>query len=448
VSRLLSWVLNAVYLTLLVVASPLILWAAIRKGKYREGFAEKLWGQVPDRQSDRPCVWIHAVSVGEVHLLATTLCELTRRRPELEIVLSTTTKTGHDLARRKYGEQHSVFYCPLDFRWAVRRAMRRVRPNLFVLAELELWPNLIAAAKERVAKVAIINGRLSENSFRGYQRIGWLARRVLRQIDLIASQDPLTADRFKSLRGRDAPLSATENLGQAIVTTGSLKYDGAETDRNNSRTKELRELAGFTDTDIIWLAGSTQTPEEAMALRLFEQLSPAHPHLRLVLVPRHPERFDEVAKLLDQSRTPWQRRTKLPQIPNRESRILLVDSIGELGAWWGTATIGLVGGSFGDRGGQNMIEPAAYGVATCFGPNTRNFRDIVAALLDADGARVVADESELAAFVTRCLEDPAYAQELGDRAQAFVATQLGATTRTVDLLESLLPAKDHHSTAA
>ena len=427
-SRVTSWSLNFLYVAALVVALPVILWTAWRKGKYREGFAEKLWGRVPVRQSDRHCVWLHAVSVGEVNLLGVLIAELQRRRPDWELCVSTTTKTGYDLARKKYGDDLTVFYCPLDFSWAVREAVRRVRPDRLVLAELELWPHLIAAVKEQGGKVAIVNGRLSENSYRGYCRLGSMAGSVLQKIDLIAAQDDATAERFRSL-GANA---------DTVVTTGSLKYDGAETDRNNARTQSLKELAGFRDTDTVWLAGSTQEPEEAICLRVFQELHEEHPELKLVLVPRHPDRFDEVAELLKRSGLPWARRSELTSSSLAScSSILLADSVGELGAWWGTAKIGFVGGSFGDRGGQNMIEPAAYGVATSFGPNTRNFRDIVTALLSADGARVVADEGALEAFVAGCLALPNEAAALGERAREFVTTQLGATERTVDLLEDL-----------
>ncbi|MCA9239683.1 MAG: 3-deoxy-D-manno-octulosonic acid transferase, partial [Planctomycetales bacterium] len=436
--NMLAWILNAAYLAILVGLSPAIAWAAWRTGKYREGYREKLLGLVPRRAGQRFCVWVHAVSVGEVNLLATTLRELAERRPDWEVVLSTTTKTGYELARRKYGQRHTVFYCPLDFSWAVGRAMRRVRPDLLVLAELELWPNLIAAARRHGAQVAVINGRLSENSFRGYQRIGWLAKRVLKQINLIASQDQATADRFLALGASRG----------TVQVTGSLKYDGAETNRENPRTQELRNLAGLTSDHVVLLAGSTQAPEEAFAIETFQRLHPEFPALRLVLVPRHPERFDEVARLLHESGIPWVRRSQLQSaIPNPQSAIL-VDTIGELGAWWGVADIGFVGGSFGDRGGQNMIEPAAYGVATCFGPNTRNFRDIVAALLTAGGAVVVNDAEQLEALVWHCLSDRVYAAALGERARRFVATQLGATRRTLDMLEAIGPPADARRSAA
>lgn len=426
VSRLFSWLLNAAYLVVLLALSPAIAWQAWRTGKYREGYAEKLLGLVPERSSDKPCIWLHAVSVGEVNLLATTLSELSSERPDCELVVSTTTKTGYDLARKKYSDEFLVFYCPLDFSWSVRRAMRRLKPELLVLAELELWPNLIAVAKDYNAKVAIINGRLSENSFRGYRRVRPLVRRVLQKVNLIAAQDEETATRFTDL--------GAEN----VIVTGSLKYDGAETDRENSRTRAMRHLSGFDGEEVVFLAGSTQAPEEAICIKLFNRLRDEFPNLRLILVPRHPERFDEVATLLENSGLQWCRRSELPSAFSLQPSAFLIDSVGELSAWWAAATIGFVGGSFGDRGGQNMIEPAAYGVATCFGPNTRNFRDIVAALLTADGAEVVADEQALESFVRRCLEQPEYAESLGKRGQQFVQSQLGATARTVDLLSELL----------
>jgi 3-deoxy-D-manno-octulosonic-acid transferase len=429
VRRIIGYLLNGLYLAALLVLAPAIAWTSFRTGKYRAGWQAKLFGRVPRRQGNRDCFWLHAVSVGEVNLLATTIREIRSRRPNVDIVISTTTNTGYALAVRKYGSDHQVFYCPLDFTWAVDTAMCRIRPQWLVLAELELWPNLIAAAKCRGVRVAIINGRLSENSFRGYRRLRWLVSHSLQQVDLIAAQDETTANRFCKLGANR----------QTTAITGSLKYDGADTNRENRHTVAFRQLAaGFfgSERSLVWLAGSTQEPEEKMAVDVFRRLASEHPELRLIIVPRHAERFDEVAKLLDASEIPWERRSKLSEAKplSHAARCLLVDTIGELGGWWGPADIGFVGGSFGDRGGQNMIEPAAYGVATCFGPNTRNFRDIVAALLRVDGARVVEDEQALETFVRRCLADHDFRGAVGQRAQALVAAQLGATARTVDLL--------------
>jgi len=445
VSRLLSWLLNGVYLTLILLASPWVVWSALKHGKYREGFGEKLLGLVPQREGSQPCVWLHAVSVGEVNLLATTLAEFERRSPQLELVISTTTKAGYDLARHKYADR-TVFYCPLDLSWAVQTAMRRIRPNLLVLAELELWPNLIHAAKQSGASVAIINGRMSDKSFRGYRRLKWLVGPVLRQLEVIAAQNQEIAERF-------CECGATAS---AVFATGSLKFDGAQSDRENAKTRELRRLAGFEDDAIVFLAGSTQEPEEAYALEIFQSLMTQHPRLRLVLVPRHPQRFEETAQLLYAAGVDWQRRSELNShdaIPNSRDathrrsphlptpRILLVDTIGELSVWWGTATIGFVGGTFGSRGGQNMLEPAAYGVATCFGPNTWNFRDIVAQLLAVEGAKVVNDPDALLQFVRQSLDDPKSAKQLGRRARDLVLSQQGATERTVDLLLPLLDSR-------
>jgi 3-deoxy-D-manno-octulosonic-acid transferase len=437
VARLISYFLNVVYLAIIAICSPLIIWQAFRTGKYREGYREKLLGLVPRRTGDATCIWIHAVSVGEVNLIAILLRELRATHPDWQFVVSTTSRTGYELARKKYADL-CEFYCPLDFSWAVKNAMRRIRPTMLILAELELWPNLIMAAKRHGARVAIVNGRMSDHSFPGYRRIRWLVAAVLRQIDLIAAQNEESASRFRAL---GAP-------AHRVCVTGSLKYDGAQTDRTNTRTAALGQLAGIAEDDIVFLAGSTQEPEEQMAIDIFRRLAPQHPRLRLILVPRHPERFDTVAKLLDASGLPWHRRSLLS--PN-SSRLaprssLLIDTVGELSAWWGWASIAFVGGSFGTRGGQNMIEPAAYGAAVSFGPNTWNFRDIVAALTAADAAVTVASADELESFVRRCLEDRQYAAALGTRAQQLVRTQLGATSRTVAILESLLPTVSQHST--
>ncbi len=426
------YLLNAIYLFLLIVASPWLAWQAARTGKYREGWGQKLLGLVPVRKSRSRCVWLHAVSLGEVSLIGPLVAELKRRHPDWDLVISTTTLTGHALAKTRYSE-HTVFYCPLDFTWTVSAAMRRIRPDVLLLAELELWPNLIDAARRRGARVVVVNGRLSERSFRGYRRLGGLVRRLLTRIDLIAAQNEPYAERFRELGA----------VADRVVVTGSLKFDGAQTDRANPATTRLRSLASFAENDIVFLAGSTQEPEERLAIEAYKELAPRHPRLRLVIVPRHPERFVEVARLLSTSGLIWEKRSQWNQRGgNAQVRVLLVDQVGELAAWWGTATIAYVGGSMGERQGQNMIEPAAYGCAVSFGPKTRNFRDVVSALLAADAAVVVNNGAELTEFVRRCLGDRDWAAELGRRAASVVASQLGATGRTVDLIDGLIQADD------
>jgi 3-deoxy-D-manno-octulosonic-acid transferase len=423
------YLLNLAYVTAIFLAFPWLLYQRLRHGKYRDGFRAKFVGDIPPRAGDKSCLWLHAVSVGEVNLLEPILKRWESLHPDWEIVISTTTQTGYMLARKKYVPRMVVYY-PLDFTWAVRRAMRRIRPTLLVLTELELWPNLIAAAKQHGVKIAVVNGRLGEKSFRGYRRVKWLVQRVLKHIDLIAVQNDEYAERFLALGA--AP--------ESVQVTGSVKFDGARTNRHSSEVQDLARLASIVEDDIVFLAGSTQDPEESLAISVFEKLSAEFPRLKLVLVPRHPERFNEVAILLDRHGLSYQRRSCLstrPEPRNASCRVLLVDAVGELGNWWGTAQIAFVGGSLTNRGGQNMIEPAAYGCAVSFGPNTWNFRDTVTQFLSRDAAIVVCNGQELESFVRRCLTDRAFAVNLGCRARELVMQQQGATDYTIELLDRL-----------
>ncbi len=421
-----AWLLNLAYLLLLTLVSPWLMYQSWRTGKYRRGWREKFLGQVPKLSNDRFRVWFHAVSVGEINLLGPLLTQLQQAKPDWECVISTTTDTGYELARQKYSD-HTVFYCPLDFSWAVKRALRNLRPSMLVLAELELWPNLIREASAAGVKVAVVNARLSESSFRGYRRLGALMRSVLSRINGIAAQNEEYTQRFRDL---GVP-------PERVLTSGSIKFDNARTNRHNADTQSLRRLAGIQAAQTVFLAGSTQSPEEELAIETYRALRGDHPKLRLVLVPRHPERFDEVARLLEASGLPWVRRSALKEeegvCPSSkdESPILLVDTVGELGAWWGLTQIAFVGGSMGTRGGQNMIEPAGYGAAVSFGPKTKNFHDVVAMMLQANCARVVNDRQEMADFVRWCLEQPAAALEMGQRAASLVVSQQGATQRTI-----------------
>lgn len=424
--------LNIFYFLALIVFSPVLLYRAAR-GKYRRGILDRFLGRVPklepkdSREGKGTRVWFQAVSVGEVNLLRPILRELKKQAADWEVVISSTSQAGYDLACRLFPDI-PVFRCPLDFTWSVRRAVRAVDPDLLVLVELELWPNLIRAAKKHGAKTAIVNGRISDQSFPSYRKIRFFLRRLFRSIDRVMSGSRESSRRFVELGLSEERLSVT----------GSIKFDGATGDRANEKTAALAALAGITADDQVFLAGSTQSGEEEMALASYRALAGEYPNLRLIVVPRHPERFDEVAEMLAGSGIPFARRGRLDDlsVSEEQKRVLLIDTIGELGAWWGTASIAFVGGSMGSRGGQNMLEPAAYGAAVCFGPNTRNFREIARGLLDADGARVVHDGEELTEFVRRCLSDPDFARSLGERARELVRSQKGAAESSVrELLE-------------
>nr|MDQ3332632.1 3-deoxy-D-manno-octulosonic acid transferase [Planctomycetota bacterium] len=292
------WLLNLLYATVIVAAMPYLLYQRIRWGKYRTGWSEKLLGRVPVLEPTAERVWFHAVSVGEVLLLRGLIADYRQRRPQAEIVLTTTTATGFDVARKHYPDL-VVCYCPLDFSWAVRRAIARLKPTALVLAELELWPNLILEASSAGLRLAIANGRLSEKSFRGYRTLRPLVRRLLAKFDMIAAQNEEYAARFREL---GAP-------SDRVIVTGSVKYDGVQTDRQNPRTLELRRSFGIGDDEIVFIAGSTQHPEEEYALATWQELRRDFPRLRLILVPRHKERFDDVARLIEGRGLPLLRRS-------------------------------------------------------------------------------------------------------------------------------------------
>ncbi len=421
------WFFNAIYLLTLMFASPWLVIRAVRSGRYREGWREKLLGLVP-RVSDQPTIWLHGVSVGEVQLLKPIADRLSASFPNYRLVISTTTGTGMKLARSLFAN-HTVCYFPLDFSWAVKRALALIQPSMIVLGELEVWPNLVALAHRQEIPVVVINGRLSEKSFRGYLRAAWLLRPTFSKLALILAQNATYAARFRELGG-PCP---------RICVTGSTKFDNVTLDRNDHNVEQLRQLIGVGNRFRIIVAGSTQDPEEAFILAAFQQLAHRFPELRLVVVPRHAERFEQVYHLLRESKLSVIRRNQIQKPIAAEAwQVLLVDTIGELRYWWGLAEVAIVGGSFGTRGGQNMIEPAGYGANVAFGPNTWNFRDVVKALTEHEAVTVLADLSEIDGWLNHQLDFPEPGRERGSRARQTILEHQGATDRTVGFLGELL----------
>lgn len=430
--------LNLVYLAALLLLLPWVAWRRLSGSRPVAAPWTRFTGGIAQLPApgDRRRIWLHGVSVGEVQLLAVLAAEL-RRQAEaaglsIDCVASSSTTTGLEVAAQRFGPDRA-FPCPLDFTWAVDRVLDRVRPELLVLGELELWPNLLARTQARGIPIVVANARMSPRSAAGYRRIGPLVRRMLGHVAAVIARGPEDAARFASF---------LPSGGAELVVAGSMKFDGVKGDRDAADVQRLRALAGIAAADVVFLAGSTQAPEEQFAVEAFMAAAPRHPRLRLVIVPRHVERSGEVAAVLDRAQVPWQLRSRLEADgADPAARVLLVDTTGELGWWWGTARIAFVGGSLdGKRGGQNMLEPAAYGAAVSFGPHTRNFRDEVARLLATDAAVVVPDGPALRAFVARCLDDEAYATALGRRAADLVASQRGATAATAAAILARLPA--------
>jgi 3-deoxy-D-manno-octulosonic-acid transferase len=425
-----TYAIDLLYVIGLLLYAPFLGYRAWRTGRYREGWAEKLFGSAPLRVGDDPCIWFHAVSVGEVMLLRPIIAELARRRPGWQIVLSTTTSTGLAVARKEYPDL-VTFYVPLDFSWAARRAVARIRPTVLALVELEIWPNLIWFVKRSGARVAVINGRLSSRSHKGYRKLRKPLARTFGRLDVVAVQTQEYADRFVDL-GVPRP---------HVHVTGSVKYDGLECDRNNSRTLSLRRELGLNPADLLFVAGSTMEGEEAAALSAYRRARARHPRLRLILVPRHAERFDDVCAWLESQGERVVRRSCPHAVAGKgtDPPVIVVDTLGELSAVWGLADVAFVGGSlFPGRNGQNMMEAAAYGAAVLFGPYTSNFRDAVDGLLAHHGARRVQDPDDLSQALLDDLADPESAVLRGSAGRAYVRAQEGASERTIAELDRLV----------
>lgn len=418
-----AWFFDLGYLFVLSLLSPWLLYRALRTRRYRRGLHEKLLGLRKSPIAD--AVWFHGVSVGEIHLLRQVVAAFRRRYPHLPCVLSTTTDTGYDEARRWFPDLF-VFHYPFDFSWAVRRSLRVVAPRLIVLAESELWPNFLMAARRQGVPVALINGRMSPRSLKRYRWLKPLSRCLFAQLDLLLMQTEHYARAVRIL-GVDA---------DRVAVTGNIKFDGVLTDRRNPRTNHLRRLLHVQEDEFVWIAGSTQAPEEEIVLRIWRKLRIDYPKSRLFLVPRHQERFEEVAQLLGRMGVTFARRSRGEDL---HRPVVLMDSMGELGALWGLADVAFVGGSLdGRRGGQNMIEPAAYGAVVVFGPYVWNFADTAARLIDARAACQIADAGQLETLMRLLMEDAEERHRFGVNARDFVRQQQGATEQTVTMLARLL----------
>jgi 3-deoxy-D-manno-octulosonic-acid transferase len=426
------FLLDLLYLSGLVLLAPWLIWRAVRTGRYRRDLAGKLFGiSALSNQDSRSLAWFHGVSVGEIHLLVTVVKAFRERFPNWRVVVSSTTDTGLSEARTRFPDLQVIPF-PFDFSWAVHTTLLSLKPKLLVLAESELWPNLLHAASEHKIPVAVINTRLSARSFARWYRIRYLARRLIfPNVTLWAVQSAEYADRLLALGVKQERLSVT----------GSVKYDGASGERDTPKARELRRLLGLSDnpSTLIWVAGSTHAPEESLVLQVFCRLQPRFPTLRLILVPRHPDRFQEVADLVQASGLQWVRRSELSQPLAAVPSVLLLDTVGELGAAWSLADVGFTGGSLdGRRGGQSMIEPAGFGVPTIFGPHVWNFRDAANRLVEAGAAVRVKDVEGLEVELAKLLADEPLRQEMGQAARKLVEAQQGATRRTLDAISQLI----------
>ncbi|MBS1815317.1 MAG: 3-deoxy-D-manno-octulosonic acid transferase [Acidobacteria bacterium] len=403
----------------LVISSPWWLVQMLVSGRYREGLAERL-GRVPARLQAKPgCIWLHAVSVGEVLAASRLVSEL--EGAGHSVVISTTTRAGQQLARSRFGSER-VFYFPLDFAFAVRAYLRTLRPSLLVLMESELWPRVLVECERAGVPVMVANARVSDRSFPRYMHLRGLWKPLLAKVHLLLAQSHEDAQRWKQ-------------IGAARVeTSGNLKYEVQP-----PKESQIVDLIRKNTNDAILVCGSTLEGEERMLMDCWRT---HHPAGVLVLAPRHPQRFASVAALIAEYGFRMAKLSEWREAPSplQTGDVLLVDTIGDLAALYSIGWGAFVGGSLVDAGGHNPLEPALYGVSVAIGPSYQNFREIVEKMIAANAIRIVTPES-LCAAMGDMLGSPDV--KMGERGRAFYESQSGATLKTLRAIEAILKGEQY-----
>jgi 3-deoxy-D-manno-octulosonic-acid transferase len=425
---------NLALLAALIVGAPWWLFRMATTQKYREGLMERLGRVRPELiglSRKRPIVWVHAVSVGEVLAVSRLVKELKAALPEFSVVVSTTTRTGQELARERFGVDR-VFYCPLDLPWAVRAYLNALKPRLFVLAETEFWPNLLNGCFRRGIPVAVVNARISDRSWPRYRRLRGMWRPFLSRLSRVLAQSATDAERLKAIGC----------LPERVTVAGNLKFD-VRAAWEAEATRLLRTQRGELR---LVVAGSTLEGEEVALLEAWPTLLEADPQLAMVLAVRHPERFGAVAGLLDKSGVSWVRRSEWRDQPVgtlkplHGGQVVLLDTIGELASVYSLASVAFVGGSLVPAGGHNPLEPAQFGVPIVMGQHYFNFRAITEDLIAHD-AICITEKEKLANVLVDLLCERTAAEAMGERARQVFASQAGATGRCVEALKELLAAR-------
>lgn len=413
--------------------APYYLWRH-RGRKDLAGWRER-FGELPAhfRQESPGAIWIHAVSVGETLAVAGLVKQLLTRYPDRKIFLSSVTAAGREAGEKKLPRVAGQFYLPFDWKWAVSRVLQQIRPSVLVIVETELWPNLLKTARAFGCETILVNARVSDRSFPGYRLGRPFMRPVLENVTRICAQAATDAERFMALGARP----------DRVTITGNLKFDANAPKFGIFGIKMRTNLAGANRSPII-VVGSTMRGEEPLVLEAWQKIRQKHPRALMILAPRHPARFDEVAAILQAHQVNAVRRTHLPETDDelrrriKQPEVLLLDTIGELAEVVGLADIVFIGGSLVPTGGHNVVEPAFWGKPILFGPHMHNFRDVAKLFLRAGGAVQVADAQALAEGVLRLLDHPDEAHRMGEKAKEVITQQAGAATRILTQMEEWL----------
>jgi len=411
-------VFQFIYSQLIRLALPLILlrvwWRGRRAPALRQDWRHRL-GMVPVLPGR--VIWVHAVSVGETVAAGPLVRRLLARDPGATILMTAMTHTGLAQARRMFGDRVRYAYAPYDTPGSIRRFLNRARPRILVIMETEIWPNMIRQTRARGVPVFLINARLSERSARGYERIRALARPVMQELSWVAAQADADAARFRRI-GVDP---------ERVDVTGSIKFDVDITPGVRAAAEALRSRLRERP---VWIAGSTHAGEDGQLLEVQRRLLEQYPDALLILVPRHPERFDSVAREVAAAGLSLARRSQGDDPVS--AQVYLGDTMGELMMLYGAADVAFVGGSLVQRGGHNPLEPAAWGIPVCSGPHVFNFETIYRHLQDSDGVRLLAKTDDIAAWLATLFSDPQQRERAGQRALAVVEKNRGALERVVD----------------
>jgi 3-deoxy-D-manno-octulosonic-acid transferase len=431
---MIGWLCNLVYVVLLVLSSPLWLTRMIRHGRYRRDIGQR-FGRVPIRYGLQPTIWVYGVSLGEVNAARPLVSAIHSQLPDYRVVVSSTTDTGMTAAAKSFAPDHMVFRWPADFTFAVKEALDRVRPALVILMEGDVWPNFTRICRRRGIPVVVVNGRIGpKKGYPRYKLVAPLAAWLFNSLTAIGVQHETYAEMFKSLGVRD----------DKLILTGMLKFDSADLSSTVKGQEALAAAIGLLPADRLITAGGTGVGEEAVILDAFKKLLTGNPpqkeRLFLALVPRKPERFEEVARLIQQRGFVLVRRSHRldgtqGKLPGRS--VILGDTMGDLRKFYALSCSCFVGRSLVGEGGSDMIEAAALAKPVAFGPHTFNFPQADSMVEQAAAVRVH-DAEELAPLWRKWLDDPAAAGELGRKAQEYVRSQQGSVQRNLEMICRIL----------
>ncbi len=406
------------------VALPVL----IAHPKLRRGYRQRLGFYRDDELAigDGPRVWMHGASAGDVLALIPTVRALRALRPEIRVVITTTTNTGRAMANKFRDELASVLYQPYDIPGAVLRGLRRLRPDVLVLEYTELWPQLITQAERRGVAVVLHNGRFSSERLYRYRWLFRIAGQLPAKLRLALMRDEIGAEAARAL---GAP-------PERVRVTGNTKFDNLPKEPGTEALRSLRESLGLSEDALVWVAGSTHEGEEETLFEIYGRLQKDCPKLRLVLAPRYVDRADRLEAQCRRMGLSVSRRSR----GGGGEGVVLLDTIGELATAYALGDVVFVGGSFIERGGQNILEPAAHGKPVLFGPHMENFADSVTLLLGRGGIQV-SNPEQLERVLADLLQRPEHREELGTMARELVQRQSGAAERNAHAIAALLPAQ-------